>query len=90
MFAFFAYYVNLDIYFTQNNPLFQAKIQKNHEISYKTITIYNLFIFKPKYTKIAFYQYTVLGYFSTSIYLNFTRNCRNFFEICRKIFPIKI
>lgn len=28
MFAFFAYYVNLDIYFTQNNPLFQAKIQK--------------------------------------------------------------
>ena len=45
MFAFFAYYVNLDIYFTQNKPLFQAKIQKNHEISYKTITIYNLFIF---------------------------------------------
>lgn len=45
MFAFFADYVNLNIYFTQNKPHFQAKIQKNHEIGYKTITIYNLFIF---------------------------------------------
>lgn len=63
MFAFFAYYVNLDIYFTQNNPLFQAKIQKNHEISYKTITIYNLFIFNPNIQKLPFINILCLAIF---------------------------
>ena len=63
MFAFFAYYVNLDIYFTQIKHIFQVKMQKNHKIGYRKITIYNLFIFVIKLPKYPAINMLCLGHY---------------------------
>ncbi len=63
MSAKLADYVNLHIHFTQIKLVFQVKMQKNHKIGYRKITIYNLFIFVIKLPKYPAINMLCLGHY---------------------------